>query len=152
MLQLLCAAMTPSDRQPARASRKQRSEARRSVESILDAARAVLADDPNASLTEIAERAGLHRVTLYRHFPTREALVQALTEASLGSFQALVAEAEASSRTARDVVRGATVRWFRASRDCRIGRYVPLGGLPRGEGGRRFRERMMALFGRGQHV
>ena len=38
---------------------------------LLDAAAAVLAVDPSASLAEVAARAGLGRATLYRHFPTR---------------------------------------------------------------------------------
>jgi AcrR family transcriptional regulator len=42
---------------------------------ILDAARASLAESGDASMQSIAKRAGIGQGTLYRHFPTREALV-----------------------------------------------------------------------------
>lgn len=42
---------------------------------ILDAARLSLAESGDASMQAIAKRAGIGAGTLYRHFPTREALV-----------------------------------------------------------------------------
>lgn len=42
---------------------------------ILDVARQALAEDAETSLNQIAQRAGVGPGTLYRHFPTREALV-----------------------------------------------------------------------------
>jgi AcrR family transcriptional regulator len=50
---------------------------------ILDAAAAVLAAREQTSMGEVADAAGVARATLYRYFPTREALVEALTEAAL---------------------------------------------------------------------
>ena len=55
----------------------------RSRSSLLDAALEVLANNPTASISEIAERAGVGRATLYRHFETRENLVRALAQACL---------------------------------------------------------------------
>lgn len=60
-----------------------RADARRSVDAILTAARDVLSEDSGAGLTVIAERADVHRATVYRHFPTREALIRSLHEAYL---------------------------------------------------------------------
>ena len=54
-----------------------RSDARRNREAILVAALTTLTDSPDASLNAIAKRAGVANATLYRHFPTREALVLA---------------------------------------------------------------------------
>jgi AcrR family transcriptional regulator len=54
-----------------------RSDARRNREAILAAALGALTDSPDASLNAIAKRAGVANATLYRHFPTREALVLA---------------------------------------------------------------------------
>ena len=56
-------------------SRPIRADARQNRDRILDAARAALTEDGAASLTAIANRAGVGIGTLYRHFPTREALV-----------------------------------------------------------------------------
>lgn len=53
----------------------QRADAERNRSRILDAARASLAESGDASMQSIAKRAGIGQGTLYRHFPTREALV-----------------------------------------------------------------------------
>jgi TetR/AcrR family transcriptional regulator, mexCD-oprJ operon repressor len=58
--------------------RGQRADARRNVAAILDAAKDCLVRDPDATVAEIAKRAGVGRVTLYGHFPTRAELVDAV--------------------------------------------------------------------------
>ncbi len=52
-----------------------RSDARANRERILDVARDALAADPETSLNAIAKAAGVGAGTLYRHFPSREALL-----------------------------------------------------------------------------
>jgi AcrR family transcriptional regulator len=53
-------------------------DARRNRERILEAARAAFAAEGlSVPLDEIARRAGVGPGTLYRHFPTREALAEA---------------------------------------------------------------------------
>jgi AcrR family transcriptional regulator len=54
-----------------------RADARRNAEKILEAAIACLSRNPEASVSEIAQAAGVGRVTLYGHFASREALIQA---------------------------------------------------------------------------
>jgi AcrR family transcriptional regulator len=59
-------------------TRPLRADARRNRERLLEAAvRAFSADWPGATLEAIAKDAGVGIGTLYRHFPTREALVEA---------------------------------------------------------------------------
>lgn len=60
-----------------------RADARRNIEAILDAAREELIADPRAGLARIAERAGVHRATLHRHFSSREDLISAAYRAYL---------------------------------------------------------------------
>lgn len=60
--------------------RRVRADAERSTARILEAAEAVLAADPAASLERIADAAGLTRVTVHRRFSSRTALLDALTE------------------------------------------------------------------------
>ena len=57
-----------------------RSDARRNRDAILVAALEALTESPDTSLNAIAKRAGVANATLYRHFPTREALVLATYE------------------------------------------------------------------------
>jgi AcrR family transcriptional regulator len=53
----------------------QRSDALKNREKILEVAHDALAESPDASLNSIAKQAGVGAGTLYRHFPTREALI-----------------------------------------------------------------------------
>jgi AcrR family transcriptional regulator len=73
-----------------------RADARRNRDKLLTAAAAVFAESgTDASLEAIAKRAGVGIGTLYRHFPTRDALVEAAYRAELdrltGSAEELLA-------------------------------------------------------------
>lgn len=65
-----------------------RADAERNRALIIEAAAEAFADDPNASTAQIAKAAGVGRVTLYGHFPSREILLKAVLDH-------LMAEAEA---------------------------------------------------------
>jgi AcrR family transcriptional regulator len=61
------------------ARRKPRTDAQRNRERILEVAEGALArSGANSSLDEIATQAGVGAGTLYRHFPTRDALLEAV--------------------------------------------------------------------------
>jgi AcrR family transcriptional regulator len=69
--------MTAKRSQPAR--RKPRADAQRNRERILEVAKqAFTISGANASLDDIAKNAGVGPGTLYRHFPTRRALIEAV--------------------------------------------------------------------------
>jgi AcrR family transcriptional regulator len=71
-----------------------RADARRNFEKLLAAGREAFTEEgSSASLEEIARRAGVGIGTLYRHFPTRQALLEAV----------YVEEVEALCRTADDL-------------------------------------------------
>ncbi len=60
-------------------SRKPRADAIRNREQLMQAAKGGFAElGPEISLEEVARRAGVGIGTLYRHFPTRDALIQAV--------------------------------------------------------------------------
>jgi AcrR family transcriptional regulator len=61
--------------------RRRRSDARRSIDAIIGAARTVLGERPDASMEDIAAAAGVTRQTVYVHFPSRDALIAALLHA-----------------------------------------------------------------------
>ncbi len=59
--------------------RPMRADARRNYEKLVAAARAAFAaDGTSVPLEDVAERAGVGIGTLYRHFPTRQALLEAV--------------------------------------------------------------------------
>jgi AcrR family transcriptional regulator len=66
-----------------RTARPARADARRNREKLLAAARDAFAAAGSVPLETIARDAGLGIGTLYRHFPTREALVEAVYAAEL---------------------------------------------------------------------
>jgi AcrR family transcriptional regulator len=69
----------PGGGEPLRGSRKPRADAQRNRDGLLEAAKAAFAEvGPEASLDEIARRARVGIGTLYRHFPTRDAIVEAV--------------------------------------------------------------------------
>ncbi|GLW29198.1 TetR/AcrR family transcriptional regulator [Actinoplanes regularis] len=63
-------------------ARRRRSDARRSIDAILAAARTLLGERPDASMEELANAAGVTRQTVYAHFPSRDALIGALIESA----------------------------------------------------------------------
>ena len=66
-----------------------RRDAQANRERILEAARAVFADEGvDASVEQIAQRAGVGMGTLYRRFPTKHDLVEAVIAESLDAFVA----------------------------------------------------------------
>jgi AcrR family transcriptional regulator len=76
-----------------RPARPKRADARRNYEKVIAAAREAFADGgASTSLEEIARRAEVGIGTLYRHFPTRQALLEAV----------YVDEVEELSRSAAD--------------------------------------------------
>jgi AcrR family transcriptional regulator len=78
------------------AERALRADARRNRERVLEAAQELFAQQGSGvPLDEIAARAGVGPGTVYRHFPTKEALFAAVTEARLRD---LVDHARAGAR------------------------------------------------------
>jgi AcrR family transcriptional regulator len=66
----------PVETEPTTTERPLRADARRNRERILEAAREVFAQaGAEAQIDDIAERAGVGVGTVYRHFPTKEALM-----------------------------------------------------------------------------
>ncbi|WP_018316939.1 MULTISPECIES: TetR/AcrR family transcriptional regulator [unclassified Bradyrhizobium] len=92
-------------------TRKPRADAVRNRERVLEAAKAVFnAGGPEASLEAVAKRAGVGIGTLYRHFPTREDLFEAVYRREVGQLSELAEHL----RTAKDPVE-ALRRWLRSA-------------------------------------
>ncbi|MFI6981161.1 TetR/AcrR family transcriptional regulator [Embleya sp. NPDC050154] len=90
-------------------TRPMRADARRNYERLLAQARVVFAEQGiDASLEELARRAGVGIGTLYRHFPSRDALVEAVVR---DRYDGLTARARALGDTA--AARDALATWLR---------------------------------------
>jgi AcrR family transcriptional regulator len=109
----------PSQR-PAQGPEKprRRADAERSVARIMDAAVDALAIDPEASMAEIARQAGVVRATVYVHFPTREALIDAVTERAIAEATTAVDAAEPERGDAAEALRRVVATAWRT-----LGRY-----------------------------
>ncbi len=82
----------PAGRNPERlGAPSRRLDARRNTRAILRAAVRELADDPKVSMSAIAERSGLGRATVYRHFRSREELVEAIHRRALDDAEKAIA-------------------------------------------------------------
>ena len=58
-------------------------DARRNREAVIDAAIELFADSPEVTVEEIADRSGVARTTVYRHFRTRDDLFRAMYERAI---------------------------------------------------------------------
>ncbi len=96
---------------PVRSGRRADAVANR--ERLLEAAvRAFAADGPAASLKDIAKTAGVGIGTLYRHFPTRESLIEAAHENELSRLCASVEPLLASSPSPDAALRAWLAEWI----------------------------------------
>jgi AcrR family transcriptional regulator len=92
------------------ASRKPRADAVRNRDRVLEAARTVFtAGGPEASLEAVAKTAGVGIGTLYRHFPTREALFEAVYRREVQQL------ADLAKRLEEDAEPTEALRWWMRS-------------------------------------
>src|SRR5687767_9418019 len=95
---------------PTVGGRRLRADAQRNIERLVDAAREAFTEyGAEASLDDIARRAGVGSGTLYRHFPTRLSLMEA-------AYRAGVEQLCARGEQLRDaeVAGEALIEWLRA--------------------------------------
>src|ERR1044071_6862695 len=94
------------------APRPLRADARRSRERVVTAAAVVFAENGrDAQMDDVARRAGVGVGTVYRHFPTKEALIEALMVAT---FRSIASEAERALEIEDPWEAFATVLWHGA--------------------------------------
>jgi TetR/AcrR family transcriptional regulator, mexCD-oprJ operon repressor len=95
-------------------------DARRNQRRILLAAARVLADDPVASMQQVAEEAHVPRPTVYHLYPTTDALLEAIGQEAAREFTAALGHAQAAGD-------GAAATLARLTRElARIGADYPI--------------------------
>src|SRR5262245_18357694 len=91
----------------AKTARRPRADSIRNRERLLEAAAAVFrADGPDDSLEAVAKRAEVSIGTLYRHFPTREALFEAVYRHEVDQLGALAEQLAAEAAPVDALRRG----------------------------------------------
>lgn len=134
--------------------RRRRADAQRSIATILETAVAVLNQRPEASVGEIAKAAGLTRPTVYAHYPSREALLNAVVDR--------VTDQAVAALDAADLDHGppgAALHRYLAAGWQILERYplllatpsMRLDPQPARDRDQRIRERLERLIERGQH-
>ncbi|MEV0649393.1 TetR/AcrR family transcriptional regulator [Phytomonospora sp. NPDC050363] len=72
-----------SDSVPPSARPPRRADAQRNIDRILDAGLRLYGSAPGVSMSDVAKEAGVGRVTLYTHFPSRADLARAVVERAI---------------------------------------------------------------------
>ena len=96
-----------------------------SKDAIVEAAFLTFNEDPTASLADVADRAGVGRATLHRHFAARQDLITALAEIALDEIDAVIDAATADAPSYTEALRLslhatiplATRQWFLSHED-----------------------------------
>src|SRR3712207_1748763 len=86
-----------------------RADAKRNYDRIVEVAREVFREQGyDASLDEVAKRAGVGPGTLYRHFPNRDALLDAIMQSWVDRVDEAVEKTLAFEGSSRDLL----LHWF----------------------------------------
>jgi AcrR family transcriptional regulator len=72
------------------AAPRRRADAERSISAIVDAALGLFVEQPQVTMAAIAREAGVGRVTLYAHFPSREAVLEAALDRAIAEADAVI--------------------------------------------------------------
>lgn len=100
---------------------RRRATAERNVQAIVDAAEALLHDGQATSIAAVAARAGVSRVTVYAHFSTREAILEAVIERAVARASVAFEAATAGAASAQEALeRAIRASWLELSRHAAI--------------------------------
>jgi TetR/AcrR family transcriptional regulator, mexCD-oprJ operon repressor len=93
-----------SDPGPAARPYGRRADAERNRERVMDHAARLLCDDPAIGMVEIASASGIGRATLYRHFPSRENLIEAIIDRALAEAEKAIEDSRLEEGTAAEAL------------------------------------------------
>src|SRR3954454_24484727 len=89
-----------------------RADAARNVHRIVAVAARLLGEHPGAGMADVAAAAGVSRATVYRHFPTRDALIDAIRGQAFEDAERALAACELERGSAPEALRRLTRAWL----------------------------------------
>jgi TetR/AcrR family transcriptional repressor of mexCD-oprJ operon len=145
---------TPPDQRPVAFMR---ADAARNVHRIVEVAARLLGEDPHAGMAEVAAAAGISRATVYRHFTTREALIDAIRRQALEQAELAFVGCRVEEGSATEALRRLVHAWLDLAERYSFPQLAAQPDLNRSEESREhqrrtFREPLLALIARGQRA
>jgi TetR/AcrR family transcriptional repressor of mexCD-oprJ operon len=101
--------MTPAAARPVEYLR---ADAARNVVRIVEVAARLFGDDPQAGMADVGAAAGVSRATVYRHFPTKEALVGAIRRQAIEHGEQALLRSRLDEGSATDALRRLVEAWL----------------------------------------
>jgi TetR/AcrR family transcriptional regulator, mexCD-oprJ operon repressor len=89
-----------------------RADAARNVHRIVEVAARLLGENPNLAMADVGIAAGVSRATVYRHFPTREALVAAIHSQAIEQSEAALRACRLDEDSATVALRRLCTAWL----------------------------------------
>jgi AcrR family transcriptional regulator len=89
-----------------------RADAARNVHRIVEVAARLLGTDPSLGMADVATAAGVSRATVYRHFPTREALIGAIQRQAVEQSERALLDCRLEEGTATEALRRLCTAWL----------------------------------------
>lgn len=127
-----------------------RADAERNVRSIIDAAIALLAAEPDASMERVAHAAGVGRATVYRHFASREHLVRAIHDRALQDARDAVLSSRPDDGSPQEALERSITAILRVADRYRLLRAIPRGDAELRQRAEEVGAPLVALVQRGQ--
>ena len=132
-----------------------RADAARNLQRIVEVAARLLGDDPHAGMGAVAAAADVSRATVYRHFPTREALLSAIHTQAVEHAERALVECRLDEDSATEALRRLVAAWLDVAERYAFPQLAAQAdpdatGEARAHRRRIFGERLAALIQRGQ--
>jgi AcrR family transcriptional regulator len=132
-----------------------RADAARNVHRIVEVAARLLGENPNVGMGEVGLAAGVSRATVYRHFPTREALISAIQAQAVEQSERALLACRLDEGSATDALQRLCTAWLDVAERYAMAQLAAQPGLAIDAQAREHRSRILgeplrALIERGQ--